>query len=277
MALTAGVPIVPVAVHGTEKLMPVGTNRPRLVKVSVTFGEPLDFTGRFDGVPLGKARRVVTDEVMAAIAALSARRSRGSTTSGLPTPDRRLVRTAVVLGQQKRSWQNRPPGRLITRCSRRREAWNAGPMTIDEVTEYVEALDGVLTLRPQEGDGSPEIAWGDLFFYYAPDGVVPQVQPFATIVTKDYPDDTTSRLDRPDAFRVNVAAGSEAFRRWTEGEQPDPSTSDVVMAHPVYGSLSWLCVVNPGPETEETLRDLLRTAYDKARARRERRSAPSDR
>ncbi len=71
VALTAGVPIVPVAVRGTEDLMPVGTNRPRLVKVHVTFGEPLDFTGRFDGVPLGRARRVVTDEVMAAIAQLS--------------------------------------------------------------------------------------------------------------------------------------------------------------------------------------------------------------
>lgn len=71
VALTAGVPIVPVGVRGTQDLMPVGTNRPRLVKVHITFGEPLDFTGRFDGVPLGKARRIVTDEVMAAIAALS--------------------------------------------------------------------------------------------------------------------------------------------------------------------------------------------------------------
>ncbi len=71
VALTAGIPIVPVAVRGTQDLMPVGTNRPRLVKVSVKFGPPLDFTGRFDDVPLGKARRAVTDEVMAAIAELS--------------------------------------------------------------------------------------------------------------------------------------------------------------------------------------------------------------
>ena len=143
-------------------------------------------------------------------------------------------------------------------------------MTIDEITEHIEAMDGVLTLRPQPGDGSPDIAWGDLFFYYAPDGVVPQVQPFATIVTKDYPDDSESRLDRPDAFRVNVAAGSEAFRTWTQGASPDPSTVDVVMAHPVYGSLNWLCVVNPGPQTVEPLRDLLTTAYDKARGRHQR-------
>ncbi|WP_426244914.1 lysophospholipid acyltransferase family protein [Nocardioides sp. LHG3406-4] len=71
VALTAGVPIVPVGLRGTEALMPVGSNRPRLAKVHIAFGEPLDFTGRFDGVPLGRARREVTDEVMAAIAALS--------------------------------------------------------------------------------------------------------------------------------------------------------------------------------------------------------------
>ena len=58
-------------------------------------------------------------------------------------------------------------------------------MSIEEIAEFVEGLGGVLTLRPARGDGSPEISWGDLFFYYAPDRVVPQTQPFATVVTKD--------------------------------------------------------------------------------------------
>lgn len=58
-------------------------------------------------------------------------------------------------------------------------------MTIDEISAYVESLGGVLTMRPAPGDGTPEVAWGDLFFYYAPDGVVPNGQPFATVVTKD--------------------------------------------------------------------------------------------
>jgi hypothetical protein len=153
-------------------------------------------------------------------------------------------------------------------------------MRIEEIVEAVEALGGVLTLRPQPGDGSPEISWGDLFFYYAPDGVVPQTQPFATIVTKDHPGDEGSRLDRPGAFRLNVAAGSAEFRRWTgrdprqpAADDPDPSTPDLVIAHPVYGGLGWLAVVDPGPRTESTVRDLLRTAHHAARTRRERREA----
>lgn len=158
-------------------------------------------------------------------------------------------------------------------------------MSIDEITAFLEELGGVLTLRPQPGDGSPEISWGDTFFYYAPDGAVPTAtQPFATVVTKDYPEDRASRLDRPGVFRLNVAAGREAFVSWT-GREPreaadpdaDPSAADVVAAHPVYGGLGWLAVVDPGPRTGEAARELLRTAHGLARSRYRRRTeAASD-
>jgi 1-acyl-sn-glycerol-3-phosphate acyltransferase len=71
LALTSGAPVVPVGLVGTERLQPVGATVPRLARVTIRFGAPIDFTGRFDGVPLGRARREATDEVMAAIHALS--------------------------------------------------------------------------------------------------------------------------------------------------------------------------------------------------------------
>ncbi|MCW2791150.1 MAG: 1-acyl-sn-glycerol-3-phosphate acyltransferase [Nocardioides sp.] len=71
LALTAGVPVVPVGLRGTEDLQPVGSNLPRIVPITVRFGEPIDFTGRFDGVPSGRARREATDEIMAAVQRLS--------------------------------------------------------------------------------------------------------------------------------------------------------------------------------------------------------------
>ena len=67
LALTAGVPVVPVGLTGTQDVQPVGSNRPRVVPITVEFGEPIDFAGRFEGVPSGRARREATDEVMAAI------------------------------------------------------------------------------------------------------------------------------------------------------------------------------------------------------------------
>jgi 1-acyl-sn-glycerol-3-phosphate acyltransferase len=71
LALSSGAPVVPVGLIGTEKLQPIDSRLPRLAKITVRFGEPLDFAGRFDGVPLGKARRDATDEIMTAIHALS--------------------------------------------------------------------------------------------------------------------------------------------------------------------------------------------------------------
>jgi 1-acyl-sn-glycerol-3-phosphate acyltransferase len=77
LALTARVPVVPVGLQDTEKIQPVGSTYPKLAKVTVAFGEPLDFTGRADGVPLGRARREVTDEIMAAIQELSGQEPAG--------------------------------------------------------------------------------------------------------------------------------------------------------------------------------------------------------
>ncbi|NUP28435.1 MAG: hypothetical protein HOQ44_17400 [Nocardia sp.] len=152
-------------------------------------------------------------------------------------------------------------------------------MNIDEITVFLGGRAGVLVLQPGPGDGTPELAWGDKFFYYAPDGEIPaNSQPFATVVTKNYPDDERSRLDRPGVFRVNIHAGTELFTEWT-GRAPrdpepagtDPSTTDTVIAHPVYGKLGWLAVVAPGSRTAEPLRDLLSIAYDRARSRAQRR------
>jgi 1-acyl-sn-glycerol-3-phosphate acyltransferase len=77
LALTAGVPVVPVGLIGTEKLQPVGSTLPRVVPVTVSFGTPIRVAGRFDGVPLGRARREVTDEIMAAIQRLSGQEEAG--------------------------------------------------------------------------------------------------------------------------------------------------------------------------------------------------------
>lgn len=152
-------------------------------------------------------------------------------------------------------------------------------MSIDRILAAVRSFDGVLVLAPGEGSGFPEIAWGDFFFYYAPDGQVPaNVQPYATIVTKNYPGDTDSDLDDAGRWRVNIHVGRSAFRELT-GESAashDFARTDVVMPHPVYGSLGWVAVVNPGDQTLNIVVDLLRNAHDDAKARAARRAAARD-
>ena len=151
-------------------------------------------------------------------------------------------------------------------------------MTMEQIISSVRELDGILVLAPQAGSEFPPIAWGDSFFYYAPDGQVPQnTQPFGTIVTKDYPDDTASLLDAEGRWRVNIHVDHETFVRLT-GEEPrdlsrprDFAASDQVNPHPVYGSLGWVSIVNPGAAMTDVAIDLLRDAHHAARARYERR------
>ena len=77
LALMSGAPVVPVGLRGTDLLQPVGSRLPRLAKVTVRFGEPIQPAGEYDGVPPGRARRDLTDRVMTAIQELSGQETAG--------------------------------------------------------------------------------------------------------------------------------------------------------------------------------------------------------
>jgi 1-acyl-sn-glycerol-3-phosphate acyltransferase len=77
LALTADCPVVPVAVSGTDRVQPVDSRWPRPHRVSVTFGTPLTFPEQRGMAGNGRARRVVTDRIMEAIAELSGQEKAG--------------------------------------------------------------------------------------------------------------------------------------------------------------------------------------------------------
>jgi len=71
MAVTAGVPVVPVGIVGTDKVMPTGSRLPKKVPVTVRYGEPIDFS-RYAGHEEDRsAMRAGTDELMYEIMKLS--------------------------------------------------------------------------------------------------------------------------------------------------------------------------------------------------------------
>ncbi|WP_396642153.1 lysophospholipid acyltransferase family protein [Microbacterium sp.] len=78
LALQTGAPVVPVGLLGTAEVMPVGARMPSLSeRVTVRFGEPLDLSHH--GAPeSGRARRGATDEIMAAIHALTGQELAGT-------------------------------------------------------------------------------------------------------------------------------------------------------------------------------------------------------
>lgn len=71
MALEAKVPVLPVAMIDTEKVQPIGQKFPKILRVGVVIGKPLDFS-RFAGMEGERAvLRAVTDRIVYEIQALS--------------------------------------------------------------------------------------------------------------------------------------------------------------------------------------------------------------
>ena len=120
---------------------------------------------------------------------------------------------------------------------------------------------------------------GNSFFFYDPENKIP----FVTIVTNDQYDDV-SDLGREGVYRLNIGVSKQTyqslFRTETDdgveiphNEGHDFTALDTLMPHPVYGKMYWVCVLNPSDATFETLRPMLREAYDIAVKKYERLAA----
>lgn len=108
-------------------------------------------------------------------------------------------------------------------------------------------------------------AW---FFSLDPERHFPN---YATIVTTDEHDDA-SDLDRPGVFRLNIGVDRETFERAVDPDvEPDLTTVDVILPHPVYAAQRYLAILNPSDATwREVVIPLLAIAHDRLAAQRAR-------
>ena len=71
MALEAGCPVIPVAMIGTDKAQPTGQKLPKIMRIGVRIGAPLDFS-RYEGMENDRfVLRSITDEIMYELMLLS--------------------------------------------------------------------------------------------------------------------------------------------------------------------------------------------------------------
>lgn len=123
---------------------------------------------------------------------------------------------------------------------------------------------------------------GDSFFFNNASLEEPDFMfPFATIVTGDRYEAEPSNLDRSGVFRLNVGVSRDTFRSLfgeggADARNDDFTALDTIMPHPEYGSMFWLCVLNPSAATFETIRPMLAEAYDLAAERLQRRRPTGD-
>lgn len=131
-------------------------------------------------------------------------------------------------------------------------------------------------------DVSVTEANGDAFFFVG-DSPADQRMPFATLVGSDA-HDRASDLSSRGAFRLNIGVSRETYEA-RFGPPPagpiqadpidtghDYTRIDVLMPHPIYSPLHWVCVVNPSVATFEALQPLLEEGHAIAGGRRERRA-----
>ncbi|WP_107417846.1 lysophospholipid acyltransferase family protein [Streptomyces sp. CB03238] len=71
LALKSQAPVVPVAMCGTDRVLPPGRHVPRPARVRIIFGPPVDLTEYAGRAGEARARRLAADTVTDAVAALS--------------------------------------------------------------------------------------------------------------------------------------------------------------------------------------------------------------
>ena len=71
LALQTRVPVIPVAMIGTEKVQPIGKRVPNIRRIGMIIGQPLDFSEHYGREEDRTVQRTVTDRVMYEIMRLS--------------------------------------------------------------------------------------------------------------------------------------------------------------------------------------------------------------
>lgn len=116
-------------------------------------------------------------------------------------------------------------------------------------------------------------AYRERSFFYNPDGSLPKGIYFATIKESDGPNDKASNLDREGIYRLSVGVGKRQYqplfgdilKRPAKGEVVeldfDFTSTGILMPHPIYAWLGWVCINNPDKNNLELLKHLLDISY----------------
>jgi 1-acyl-sn-glycerol-3-phosphate acyltransferase len=103
MILESGATVVPVAMIDTEKVMPTGAKFPKVRRVGVVFGEPLDFS-RFAGMEGDRfVLRSITDEIMYELAQLSGQEYVDVYASSVKRPGKPAKKSKARIAAERRA------------------------------------------------------------------------------------------------------------------------------------------------------------------------------
>lgn len=116
--------------------------------------------------------------------------------------------------------------------------------------------------------------WGERAIFYNPNNTLKKGVYLLTAKEKDGENDKASHVNRPGVFRLNLGVRKKTFEKLF-GEIPkrppaggivdmpyDFAALDIIMPHPVYAWMGWICVLNPSKETFDQLKPLIQESYE---------------
>jgi len=115
--------------------------------------------------------------------------------------------------------------------------------------------------------------WGETGLFYNPKNKLKKGIYLLTFKEKDGANDKSSNLDRHGFFRLNLGITKKTFLEMFNYNPKRPSAGGVVdmnydfskenmiMPHPIYAWMSWVCVINPSEITFNKLLPLIEEGY----------------
>ena len=120
-------------------------------------------------------------------------------------------------------------------------------------------------------------SWGETGVFYNPGHVLKRGIYVLTIKEKDGKNDQASQLDRPGMYRVNLGPRKQTYvnlfgsvpKRPPKGGvvelEMDFAQTDILLPHPVYAWMGWVCTLNPSKHAFEELKPLILESYEFAK------------
>jgi hypothetical protein len=120
--------------------------------------------------------------------------------------------------------------------------------------------------------------WGERGLFYNPEKQFPKGSYVLTFKEKDGKHDSSSQLNIEGKYRLNLKISKQTFMKLFEVIPKRPLAGEIIkgpynfteldklMPHPVYGWMTWICIVNPTIKTIQSMEEkgLFEEAYQAA-------------
>ena len=125
-------------------------------------------------------------------------------------------------------------------------------------------------------DIHPKSSWGETSLFYNPRQQLPHGVYFCTLKEKDGDNDKASNLDRHEIYRLNIGIPKTEYSKLFGMKPQRPSKGETIntghdfaklndlIPHPIYGWMSWVCILSPNQEKFDEIYPLIKLAYESA-------------